>query len=82
MPKGTTTHASIQRLSAHDERRVAVAAGCDPRTVRHFLGGRATHSTTAGRITEAMKKLEMETTGTKIQAPDAEEPAPREEAAR
>ena len=45
------------KLTPHDERRVAVAAGCDPRTVRAYLAGRATHSTTAARIRAALDKL-------------------------
>lgn len=45
------------KLSAHEERRVAVEAGVDPRTVRAFLLGRKQSSTTAGRIRETLLKL-------------------------
>jgi hypothetical protein len=45
------------RMSAHEERRVAVEAGVDPRTVRAFLLGRKQSSTTAGRIRETLLKL-------------------------
>lgn len=41
-------------MSPHDERKVAVAAGCDPRSVRHFLAGRPQHSTTSSRIRSAL----------------------------
>lgn len=49
----TTPH----RLTPHDERRVAVAAGCDPRTVRSVLAGAKAHSTTTARVLEAMRSL-------------------------
>ncbi len=44
-------------LSPHDERRVAVAAGCDPRRVRAYLRGEPTRSTTAARVAEALRSL-------------------------
>lgn len=47
------------KLTPHDERRVAVAAGCDPRTVRNYLEGRPTRSTTIARIREALERLEL-----------------------
>lgn len=47
-------------MSPHDERRVAVVAGCDPRTVRAFLRGAETRSTTAARIAEALRSLGFE----------------------
>ncbi len=48
------------KLTPHDERRVAVAAGCDPRTVRAYLEGRPMRSTTAARIRETLKDLGLE----------------------
>jgi hypothetical protein len=50
---------SEAKLTPHDERRVAVAAGCDPRTVRAYLNGRPTRSTTAARIRDALKLLDL-----------------------
>lgn len=44
-------------LTPHDERRVAVAAGCDPRRVRAYLRGDPTRSTTAARIADALRSL-------------------------
>lgn len=44
-------------LNAHDVRRVAVAASVDPRTVRAYLRGDRTQSTTASRIAEALRSL-------------------------
>ena len=41
-------------LSPHDLRRVGVAAGCDPRTVKSYIAGKPTHSTTANRLKEAL----------------------------
>lgn len=45
------------KLNPHDERRVAVVAGCDPRRVRAYLRGERTRSTTAARISEALRTL-------------------------
>lgn len=45
-----------QRLNPHVERRVAVAAGCDPRTVRAYLHGKPQRSTTAARVAEALAR--------------------------
>ena len=45
------------KLSPHDERHVAVVAAVDPRTVRTYLQGRPTRSTTAARIAEALRAL-------------------------
>lgn len=50
---------SDAKLTPHDERRVAVAAGCDPRTVRAYLEGRPMRSTTAARIRDALKDLDL-----------------------
>lgn len=44
----------MQTLTPHDERRVAVHAGCDPRTVRAFLAGRSVRSTVAARVRDAL----------------------------
>ena len=44
-------------LNPHDERRVAVLAGCDPRTVRAFLRGATQRSTVVARINEALVTL-------------------------
>lgn len=48
---------SDAKLTPHEERRVAVTAGCDPRTVRAYLEGRPMRSTTAARIAEALRTL-------------------------
>lgn len=48
---------STIHLSPHDERRVAVLASCDPRTVRAYLRGDPIRSTTAPRIAEALRSL-------------------------
>jgi len=44
-------------LNAHDVRRVAVAAGCDPRTVLRYLRGKTIQSTSAARIAGALREL-------------------------
>lgn len=52
--------AHTPRLSAHDERRAAVAAGCDPRTIRAYMNPERRakmRSTTAGRIGETLRAL-------------------------
>ncbi|HVE14324.1 MAG TPA: hypothetical protein VNI01_13070 [Elusimicrobiota bacterium] len=46
-----------QRLSAHDERMVAVEAGVDPRTVRAYLAGKPQRSTVIARVKEALIAL-------------------------
>jgi DNA-binding LacI/PurR family transcriptional regulator len=43
-------------LTPHQERTIAVAAGCDPRTVRAYLKGKPQRSTTASRIAAALAK--------------------------
>lgn len=45
------------KLSAHEERRVAVEAGVDPRTVRAFLLGKKQSRPTAATIRETLLKL-------------------------
>jgi hypothetical protein len=44
------------KLTPHDERAVAVRAGCDPRTVRAYLSGRPVRSTVASRVAQAMRE--------------------------
>jgi hypothetical protein len=44
-------------LSPHDERAVAVRAGCDPRTVRAYLTGRRQRSTLGARISAALREV-------------------------
>lgn len=49
-------------LSAHDARRVAVAAGCDPRSVLAYLDPERRvkmKSTTAARVKAALESLEL-----------------------
>ena len=46
---------SAAPLPPADLRRVAVAAGCDPRTVAAYLLGRPQASTTIGRIEAALE---------------------------
>ena len=70
MTKGTSQQAR-SKLDPHNERRVSVEAGCDPRTVRGYLAGKPVHSTTANRIKDALRVLGLDA-----------EPAPREEAIR
>lgn len=58
-------------LSPHDERRAAVAAGCDPRTIRAYLNPArraGMHSTTRARIAETLRSLGL--------APSATNPDP------
>jgi hypothetical protein len=45
------------KLTPHEERVVAVRAGCDPRIVRKYLAGGVLRSTTAARIAEALREL-------------------------
>lgn len=45
------------KLGAHEERRVAVEAGVDPRTVRAFLAGKKQSRPTAATIRAALAKL-------------------------
>ena len=66
-----TTKQARNKLDPHNERRVSVEAGCDPRTVRGYLSGKPVHSTTANRIKDALRVLGLDA-----------EPAPREEQAR
>jgi hypothetical protein len=57
----------VYPLSAHDERRAAVAAGCDPRTIRAWSDpSRRTRmrSTTRGRIGEVLRELGLDTART------------------
>lgn len=70
MAKGTSQQAR-SKLDPHNERRVSVEAGCDPRTVRGYLAGKPVHSTTANRIKDALRVLGLDA-----------EPAPREEPIR
>ena len=70
MAKGTSQQAR-SKLDPHNERRVSVEAGCDPRTVRGYLAGKPVHSTTANRIKDALRVLGLDA-----------EPAPREDAIR
>lgn len=48
------------KLTAHDTRRVAVVACCDPRSVVARLDGRKQHSTVAARIDAALIQLGFE----------------------
>ena len=54
MHNGRMTEA---KLSAHDARRVAVEAACDPRTVRSFVAGRLVKGTSRARIADALARL-------------------------
>lgn len=56
-----------RKLNPHDERRVAVAAGCDPRSVRAYLAERFQTSTLAARVSAALAQLGL--------TPDAVPPA-------
>jgi hypothetical protein len=46
-----------RKLSPHDERRAAVRAGVDPRTVRAFLAGKRQRSTVAARVRATLAEL-------------------------
>jgi hypothetical protein len=48
---------SGRRLSAHEERAVAVAACADPRTVRRVVAGEHVCSTTRARVEAALREL-------------------------
>ena len=50
---------NTKTLSPHEERKVAVHAGVDPRTVRAFLAGRRVRSTVASRISDALAALRL-----------------------
>ena len=42
------------KLSPHDLRAISVESCVDPRTIRAFIDGRVTRSTTAARIRKAL----------------------------
>jgi len=44
------------RLSAHDERAIAVRSFSDPRTVRKYLEGKPVRGTTSARIAQALRE--------------------------
>ena len=44
-------------MSAHDRRRIAVAAAVDPRTVDRYLRGQKVASTCTARIRQALRQL-------------------------
>jgi hypothetical protein len=46
-----------RKLTPHEERAVAVRAGCDPRSVRSHIDGKPQRSTVAARIAEALRAL-------------------------
>lgn len=46
-------------LSPHEERRVAVAAGVDPRTLRRYLQREPIVSTCRARIERALDELDL-----------------------
>jgi hypothetical protein len=58
---------SRRPLSAHERRRIAVAAVVDPRTVDRYLRGLPVASTCGARIQEALRRLGLDTP----EAPDA-----------
>jgi hypothetical protein len=47
---------SSHTITAHEARRIAVAACVDPRTIAQYLAGRS-KSTTAARIEQALQQL-------------------------
>jgi hypothetical protein len=47
---------SSRTITAHEGRRIAVAACVDPRTIQQYLAGKA-KSTTAERIEQALRQL-------------------------
>lgn len=46
-----------KELTPHDERRAAVRAGVDPRTIRAFLAGKSQRSTVAARVRATLTEL-------------------------
>jgi hypothetical protein len=46
-----------RRLNPHEERALAVRAGCDPRSVRVYLDSHSQRSTVAARIADALRAL-------------------------
>jgi hypothetical protein len=57
------------RLNPHELRRVAVAAVCDPRTVRAVITGRPVLTSTRVRVETALRDLGL---------PEAQAPGPHE----
>jgi hypothetical protein len=51
----------MRPLTPHEERRIAVIALVDPRTVRAYLSGRRVRPTCASRIDGALKRLRLGT---------------------
>lgn len=47
-------------LSAHDRRRIAVRAVCDPKCVNRYVAGGPLRATTIERIESALRVLGME----------------------
>jgi len=52
-----STPPTARLLTPTDERRIAVEAGCDPRTVRRYLAGESTVSTVSDRIRRSLDAL-------------------------
>jgi hypothetical protein len=52
-----STGPAARPLTPTDERRIAVEAGCDPRTVRRYLAGEPTVSTVSDRIRRTLDAL-------------------------
>jgi hypothetical protein len=46
-------------ISAHERRRIAVAAACDPGCVTRYLLGESMRSTTIDRIESAMRRFDL-----------------------
>jgi len=47
-------------ISAHERRRIAVAAACDPGCVTRYLLGESMRSTTIDRIESAMRRFNLD----------------------
>jgi hypothetical protein len=50
---------SSTKLNAHDIRRIAVKAECDPRSVQKYLRSEAVRQLVAARIERALRALDI-----------------------
>lgn len=57
---------SDSQLNPHELRRIAVAASCDPKTVRRFLTGEPVRPTCRARIESALRTLNLPSRGTRV----------------
>lgn len=60
MERETDTGEKERRLPAHELRRLAVAAGCDPRTVQRVIFGRPTKGLMRERVERTLREQGLE----------------------